>query len=281
MFGVATPPRAIDGRAARRYRAGMQAYIIFSLARTGSTTLLRLFNCRQGLRCAFEPFNPRNIDPLLVQCNALRKEYGLEHALRYLWTLCNGFKHVWRWDGWPFPENPDLNRRLLVGMGARIILLHRRNRLQRAISVQISEQMQLWTPGTVEDFRRIRAHQFRALDLAGLREEIDDAGKALAWARGELAAAGISWREAAYEDIFEPALPAESRLEVVQSILEFLEMGRATVQEMVGMRTILNPAVTGFQNAAAYTKIPNIHEVERELGADETGHVFEPMPRVS
>ncbi len=252
----------------------MQAYVIFSLARTGSTTLLRMLNCRQGLRCAFEPFNPRNNDPLLAQCNALRKERGLEEAVRRLWMLCNGFKHVWRRDGWPFPENPDLNRQILVGLGARIILLHRRNGLQRAISVQISEQMQLWTPNTVEDFRRIREHQFRALDIAGLREEIAGADKALAWARGELAGAGVTWREAAYEDMFDSALPAEGRLEAVESILEFLEMGRATEVEKVGIRTILNPAMTGFQNAAAYTRIPNIHEVERELGSEATGHVF-------
>jgi hypothetical protein len=259
----------------------MQAYIIFTLARTGSTTLLRLLNCRQGLRCAFEPFNPRNVDPLLVQCNALRMQHGLEHAVGRLWTLCNGFKHVWHWDGWPFPENPDLNRRLLVGMGARIILLHRRNALQRAISVQISDQMQLWTPNTFEDFQRIRGHQFRALDIAGLREEIAGAGQAQAWARGELARAGVSWRAVAYEDIFDSAVPVDGRLEAVQGILEFLEAGRATEVEKVGMRTLLNPAVTGFQNAAAYGKIPNIEEVERELGCAETGFVFERQPRPS
>jgi hypothetical protein len=252
----------------------MQPYIIFTLARTGSTTLLRLLNCRQGLLCVFEPFNTRHADPRLSQCNPMRKEHGLQHTVQWLWTMCNGFKHVWHWDGWPFLDNPDLNREVLVGLGARIILLQRRNRLRRAISVQISDQMQLWTPNTAEEFRRIREHKFQALDLAKLRAEIDGAATALDWARRELTAAGASWREAAYEDFFEDG-PPEPRLEAVQSLLEFLEVGRATERELVAMRTLLNPAVTGFQNAESYGKIPNIDEMERALGCAETGFVFD------
>jgi LPS sulfotransferase NodH len=253
----------------------MQPYIIFSLARTGSTTLLRLLNCRQGLRCVFEPFNTRNADPRLSQCNSMRRQHGLEHTVQWLWTMCNGFKHVWRWDGWPFLDDPDLNRRVLVGLGAKIILLQRRNRLRRAISVQISEQMQLWTPNTAEEFRRIPEHRFQALDLSRLREEIDGAASALDWARRELTAAGGTWREVAYEDLFEAGAPVEPRLQAVQSLLEFLEVGRATERELLAMRTIVNPAVTGFQNAEAYRKIPNMDEVERTLGCAETGFVYD------
>jgi hypothetical protein len=252
----------------------MQPYIIFSLPRTGSTTLLRLLNCRQGLLCVFEPFNTGNIDSRLSQCTPMRQERGLEDTVRWLWTMCNGFKHVWRWNGWPFLDNPDLNRQVLVGLGARIILLQRRNRLRRAISVQISEQMQLWTPTTAEEFRRIREHKFQALDLAKLRAEIDGAATAMDWARRELRGAGASWREVAYEDFFEPGPPGP-RLEAVQSLLEFLEVGRATERELVAMRTVLNPAVTGFQNVESYHKISNIEEVERELGSDETGHALD------
>jgi hypothetical protein len=253
----------------------MQPYIIFSLPRTGSTTLLRLLNCRQGLLCVFEPFNTGNIDSRLSQCTPMLQQHGLEHTVRWLWTMCNGFKHVWRWTGWPFLDNPDLNRQVLVGLGARIILLNRRNRLRRAISVQISEQMQLWTPTTAEEFRRIREHQFQALDLARLRVDIDGAATAMDWARRELAAAGASWREVAYEDFFDTRVSPEQRLEAVQSLLEFLEVGRATERELVAMRTVLNPAITGFQNAEAYHKIPNIDEVERALGCAESGFVYD------
>jgi hypothetical protein len=254
----------------------VKPYIIFSLARTGSTTLLRLLNCRQGIRCFFEPFNPDNREPRLAPCRGMVIEKGLAPTVQWLWTGCNGFKHVWKPGGWPFLENPDLNRQLLVEVGARIVLLHRRNALRRAISIQISEQMQLWTPSTAEEFRRIREHHFRALDIPALRVEMQSAQEELDGARQHLKNANISWREITYEDFFEPRLSIDARLEAVQSLLEFLEAGRATDRELIAMRTYLNPAVTGFQNVDSYTKIPNIHEVERALGSAQSGFVFDP-----
>jgi hypothetical protein len=253
----------------------VQPFIIFSLARTGSTTLIRVLNRRQGIRCVFEPFNPTNREPQLAKCREMVKEPGLAATVQWLWTGCNGFKHVWKPGGWPFEENPDLNRQLLVGMGAKIILLRRQNELQRAISVQISEQMNMWTPNTADDFRRIREHQFRALDIARLCSEMQWARENLEWARQQLRGADACWREAAYEDFFAPGMKPEERLEAVQGLLEFIGVGRADVRETVAMRTYLNPSVTGFQNAEAYTKIPNIQEVEQELGCRETGFVFD------
>jgi hypothetical protein len=208
-------------------------------------------------------------------CREMVTQQGLAATVQWLWARCNGFKHVWKPGGWPFAENPDFNRQLLVEMGAKIVLLHRRNELQRAISVQISEQMNLWTTNTADDFRRIREHQFRALDTGRLRSEMDWARENLAWAREQLEKAKISWREAVYEDFFAPGMKTETRLEAVQGVLEFIGMGQASERETVAMRTYLNPEVTGFQNAESYTKIANIQEVERELGCRETGFVFE------
>jgi hypothetical protein len=253
----------------------VQPYIIFSLARTGSTTLIRTLNRRQGIRCAFEPFNPTNRERELAKCREMVKQQGLGATVQWLWRGCNGFKHVWKPGGWPFEENADLNRQLLVEMGARIVLLRRRNELQRAMSVQISEQMDLWTPNTAEDFRRIREHQFQALDLGRLRGEMAWARENLEWARQHLRGVNACWREAVYEDFFAPGMKTEARLEAVQGVLEFIGGGRANERETVAMRTYLNPAVTGFQNAESYTKIPNIEEVERELGCKETGFVFD------
>jgi hypothetical protein len=253
----------------------MQPYIIFALARTGSTTLLRLLNCRQGLRCAFEPFNPTNMDPILAECYRRRAELGVERIVASLWRVCNGFKHTWGMEGWPFPDEPDLNRRLLVGTGCQIILLHRRNLLRRAISLQISDQMQLWTPNSAQDFRRIREHRFSALDLVKLKKEIEAARLGMAWARKELFSNGIRFRELAYEDLLEPSLTVESRIETLQSIFEFLGAGRETEQRpLAAMQRLLNPEITGFRNAESYEKIPNIREVEEQLGSIENGFVF-------
>ena len=252
----------------------MLPFIIFSLPRTGSTTLLRLVNCHPGVRCIFEPFNPTNQAQFAVRADTLRRTHGLAVTVQQLWTICNGIKHVWSWDGFPFKEEPDLNRQMLTGMGARIVFLTRRNALRRAISAQISAQMQLWTPNTAAEFQRIREHAFGPLDIPSLREDVEKSLAADAWARDQLLLSGVPWREWAYEEFFDPSKAADPRIEKVQGVLEFLEVGRVADAELAEMRRLLDPANTGFQNEASYPKIPNIQEVERELGSATQGFVF-------
>src|SRR3954470_16532022 len=112
----------------------MLPFIIFSLPRTGSTTLVRLVNCHPGIHCIFEPFNPTNRAQYAIRADNLRRVYGLGVAVQQLWTVCNGIKHVGSWDGFPFKDEPDLNLQMLTGRGARIVFLTRKNALRRAIS---------------------------------------------------------------------------------------------------------------------------------------------------
>jgi hypothetical protein len=251
-------------------------FVLFSPERTGSTTLVRLLNCHPAIRCIREPFNPQYTGPVMQRCQELRKTTGLEAAVASLWQVCNGLKHVWHADGWPFAGGPALNRRLLVTGTAAIILLWRRNLLQRAISGQISMQMGVWVPGMEEERRRIREHQFQPLDIPRLRAEIA-AERAERQHVGQLAVAcGKPWIEVCYEDFLAPNLPLEARREAVQRLFDFLQVGRLTHEAVLAQMDLLfDPSVTGFQNAAAYHKIPNIAQVEQELGSPENGFVFE------
>ena len=66
------------------------------------------------------------------------------------------------------------------------------------------------------------------------------------------------------------------RLRAVESLFQFLGVEPVTDPERLkAMKWLLDPAHTGFENAAAYERIPNIQEVERELGCAENGFVFE------
>lgn len=161
-----------------------------------------------------------------------------------------------------------------------IILLWRRNLLQRAISGQISSQMGVWVPSTEEDWRRIREHHFQALDVALLREDIDSARAERQRTRELASGCGKPWIEVCYEDFFAADLQLEARIEAVQKLFVFLDVGRLTDETLLAkMELFFDPAVSGFQNAAAYGKIPNIAEVERELGCSENGFVFDtPSP---
>jgi LPS sulfotransferase NodH len=252
----------------------MQHFIIFSQARTGSTTLQSMVSCHPDVSCAFEPFNPSNTDAFMRECNKLRQTAGIEQALEMLWTKYNSFKHVWTWQGWPFLDNPFLNQQLLLDFGARIILLHRKNALRRAMSVQISDQMKIWTPKSPAAVQLVRQHRYTSLDTQKLRQEMLEAKRAITCVRGHLAMSRVPWIEIAYEDYFETTASLDSRIELLQSLFEFLGVSRLTdPTRLQSIREMFNPETTGFQNVESYHKIPNIADVEKALGSDESGHV--------
>ena len=144
---------------------------------------MRLLNCAAGVKCVFEPFNPANGGGYKGVVGA--EGEGLEQGVEWIWGQRNsagatgakgqgnGFKHVWHWSGWPFALGSAVNEKLLAIAGIKVVVLRRRNMLQRAISVQISEQMQVWTPWTVEEMRKVKEHRFGALDIGKLRSEIE------------------------------------------------------------------------------------------------------------
>ena len=133
-------------------------FVICTPARTGSTTLMKLVNCHPGIKCLFEPFNTGNVSQLASRLQVVQQTHGLAAAVGTLWTVCNGFKHVWHNDGWPFVSEPELNYQILLLPGVSIVLLSRRNLLRRAISVQISDQMKVWVPWNDEQRRKVKEH---------------------------------------------------------------------------------------------------------------------------
>ena len=252
----------------------IRPFIIFAQERTGSSTLLLLLNCHPAVKCLFEPFSPGNTSPYAAHCDTLRNTHGLEAAILWLFRGCNAFKHVWKRSGWPFENAPDDNRRILL-CGATIIFLSRKNALRRAISSQISEQMGVWVRSSNIDSERIRAHQFQPLDIPRLRNEIAGSQKLLAEYRAALSAGSIPWREWTYEDFFASAMSLDARMHAVQNVLAFLGLPPVSEPDRLAkMHGFLDPTATGFQNEQAYNKIPNIQEVEKELGNDQTGFIF-------
>ena len=257
-------------------RLAASPFVIFTPSRTGSTTLQRLMNCHPGIRCLWEPFNPTHPAIFTVESRQLVKSGGLEAAMKYLASVCNGFKHVWHVGGWPFDGDAMLNDRLLLYKDARIIILKRRNALQRAASERISQQMKVWTIYTDDDRRRIRDHVFEPLNIEQLREDMAVVQAAERRFHELIAASGKPWRQVEYEEIFSPGVSVEAAIEVVQSLLEFVGAERVTDgSRLEAMRQLLDPALTGFQNYSAYRKIPNILDVEKALGSEENGFVFE------
>lgn len=253
-------------------------FMIFTPERTGSTTLARLMSRHPGIVCEPEPFNPGYTGPVPFLCRTLLESQGIAAAVQSLWSysLRNGFKHVRKADGWPFVGRPELNDWLLQHATASVIMLTRRNGLQRAISGQISTQMGIWVYVNEAEHRKVREHRFMPLDIEALRQEVAHERREFERTCELVAATGKPWRRAYYEDFFGPGLALEARLAAVQSLLEFIGVGPVTdAGRLESMRWLLDPGNTGFQNAEGYERIPNIREVERELGSAENGFVLE------
>ena len=150
---------------------GKLDFMIFTPTRTGSTTLQRLLNCHPAVHCVWEPFNPTH-GAIAGVGREIRDFADLEAALQHLSTRSNGFKHVWRPGGFPFPEGSGLNDRMLLRGDSKVIMLGRRNALQRAISEHISKQMRIWTIDCEAHRQRIEQHVFQPLDIEMLREDM-------------------------------------------------------------------------------------------------------------
>ena len=85
--------------------------LIFALARTGSTSLMNLFNVHKSIYAISEPFNIGNRDNIRGLgisgiCNNEISEFKeLDEELNRIFFDFNLVKHVWHPSGFPFVES--------------------------------------------------------------------------------------------------------------------------------------------------------------------------------
>src|SRR5262245_4712708 len=101
---------------------GEPRFVIVSLPRSGSTTLARLLNCHEQVRCLIEPFHPRRYGG---RFHSLAVNRSVRHTLAAIWTEWNGIKHVWDTRGFPFFRRTELNNDVILQAGCKIVLLVR------------------------------------------------------------------------------------------------------------------------------------------------------------
>ena len=107
-------------------------FLIMSLPRCGSTTLMNVLNCHPDIRCLREPFNPDQAGNTYL--GRVHDLGSLDVVLRHIWRCYNGVKHVWEPSGWPFGRGMGFNLALAMRPDVRILLLTRTNHLQRIVS---------------------------------------------------------------------------------------------------------------------------------------------------
>lgn len=247
-------------------------FIIFSLARCGSTTLMRALNCYPHVRCALEPFTPANLS---TPYRHITEAAALDKAFTELWRDHNGIKHVWHPAGWPFNGASDLNHRLLWHENAQIIFLDRRNSLQRVISAEISWQTSVWGRFTEEERQRVRKFNFQPISLVKVERQLNAMAVGLDQMRSTLHATAANYFEIWYEDLFGADVHLTDRLKLMDRLRTFIGASRkCDVRTDFAIANLLNPEKSKLNLTETYRRIPNIGDIERRFGCDENGWLF-------
>jgi len=263
-------------KAKNRSEIPVKRFLIFSLSRSGSSTLKEMLECHPQVRCAFEPFNPST---------KLGRKYGfqiddeatLEQCAAKVWEAFNGIKHVWNCNGVPFgsqDERQRLNDHLLTISRAKVIFLKRRNILKRIVSGEISHQSGIWASDT-RARRKIRGSQFEPLDISWLRWQLERELGAVARVRECLLTSRIPFLDLWYEDLYGEFDPPDGSALKLQEIFSFLGLPALDRRKSKQIERLLDPLYRRVNSRASYELIPNIEEVENQLGADATGWLFQ------
>lgn len=242
--------------------------MIYSLPRCGSTNFYHQLNACAGDKVIFnEPFNPSYLADFIQRTPGNQQE--LSEAINKLGRSFKGFKHVWHVDGWPF-HTPELNQALLE-MGLDVILLTRRNILQREVSHQMAVQAQIMHPVTPEQKASLANFAYQELDHSAIARCLRLEPVWLEDCRHRLRQARSRWIELAYEDLY-AADDLQTRWQSLKTALNFVGIpcnwGPAQLQEL---DQICYPKIN---SAATYARIPGIEAIELLYGSHETGFLF-------
>lgn len=244
-------------------------FLIYSLARCGSTHLVRILNRLAGSELiAEEPFHPVNAARRFG--NSPQTAAELKQALDSLARQRRGIKHVWHPKGWPFgAQAAGLNQALLKATGWRVLLLVRHNILQRRVSDQISEQLQLWHPRNAEERKRFADFDYQPLDEADLIWWLQNEPSLVEECRQDLRASGKPWIEVAYEELY--AGDSAVRAATFAKVFAFAGLafpGQAALDSLLARHAKVN-------SEASYQRIPNSEAINYHLGSDATGWLFD------
>lgn len=257
-------------------------FLVMSLPRCGSTTLMNVLNCHPDIRCLREPFNPDQAGNTYL--GRVHDFSSLDSVLRRIWRDYNGVKHVWEPCGWPFGRGLDFNLRLAVQPDVRIVLLTRTNHLQRLVSYEVAVQTNVWhrvpeAPGDGKSAPENPAEtKLRPLDPGRLRRNMRLAMSGNELMRSTLRGTRTPFREVTYEEIYAPEETEDqpaAGLHRVNEILEFLGAGPLPGGfSLDDARRLLDPRSAKLNSEKTYHVVPNIDDIEAICGTDETGHLF-------
>lgn len=239
--------------------------LLFAHPRSGSTTLMQILNLHPEINLMHEPFNEEReqwAEGNKNYINETKTIVDLDQALEEIHKTYNGFKHL----AYQLPE--ELTEHLLKNKGYKIIFLHRKNHLKSMVSAFIAEQTSVWTPEEKE--QKGEPESLKPLDIEEMRKEIEYLKHDLKSYRSMVQQSGTPMMEVTYEDLF--TVPDDKRLEKTKKIFAFLNLGFPD-NKLEEVESLIAPK-RKITNNGTYNLVPNIKEVEKELGSEENGFLF-------
>lgn len=223
--------------------------LIYALPRTGSTTLLHILNLHPNIRLANEPHVAKN------------PPYDV--------TVHTGMKHVWLPNGFPFAD-PKRNDELLLG-ARNVIVLNRRNGLQRIVCREMCMQSGIWGCSRYER-QAIMNFRFKPLELDKLRAELALESAARVHPGLTLSEKGKLFMAVWYEDLFRSS-PGD-RWRLLHQI--FAHFGfKISDRDWIGYGRRIDALVADTRDTISrYSLVPNAREIDQELGSEELGRLL-------
>jgi LPS sulfotransferase NodH len=239
--------------------------VVLAHPRSGSNSLVEILERHRSVSIVNEPFNehyaswdPGNAD----YASRLRDDGAISNVLDELFAEFTGLKVL-------SYQLDDASLATLVGRReVKVIALRRRNLLRTGVSQVVAEATGLWKTW---DADRDLEDYYRGLPAL----DIEKVAARMQWSRTEAArVAAVVARLAPgrrvridYEDLYES--PLDSARGLVSKVWSFLDL-----------EPVDDPAIDHFLSDAVrqarestYGNIPNLAEVEAELGSDADGHL--------
>lgn len=239
--------------------------LLFAHPRSGSTTLMNVLNVHKDINIMHEPFNEERENWYEDNKNYLNETKTIEDLDRVLEEIHekhNGFKHL----SYQLPE--DLTEHLLTKKGYSVIFQQRKNHLQGMVSAFIAEQTNIWQSEDVGKHKE--PSSLKSLDIGKIKKEIEYLKHDLALFKNMLQKAGTPLFEISYEDFLVEG--EEDKLRKLEEVFSFLDLEFPN-DEVEEIKRLISPK-RKIANDNIYNLVPNIQEIEKELGSEEDGFLF-------
>lgn len=228
-------------------------FVIWTVQRTGSTSLANMLTLLSGEVVHHEPFNQDRF--LSYQ----KEQNKLLESLEELKERQLNFKHCWN-------VHPNWCNDLILDFVLKenysVILLYRQNMLKVQLSKELAKQTGIW--GKKEKLQVNNVITLQPIDITTLKTAIDTYKTQLNKYRDRFENNSYSYQEVCFENLFEERSSFTEKLQYLGEICQFLAIDTNSFAQ--NKDKLYQQLVDNKQNDTQdYEKIPNFKKIKQEF----------------